>query len=236
MRKLIAVLSLFVSMAFLSYAATDEEKWDYSILVSQIDGVQEPYLKGNSVIFTAKDNARHVGIALDYENFSQIHSFSKKVKKDENNNITDTFYFYVLDLPKNIQEFKYRLVIDGLWTMDPLNSNKSFDSASNLMLSVFDAGREIPDVTEEKTSGTVRFVYKGESGKQIRLGGSFTNWDSWIYELKEVSPGLYQLDLSLPPGTYQYCYYSGIKSFTDKTNPKKCYSKEGKEASVLVVN
>ncbi|MCR5217161.1 MAG: glycogen-binding domain-containing protein [Treponema sp.] len=226
---------MFFALAAVSFASSDEEKWNYSILVSQIDSVQEPYLSGNSVIFTAREDARHVGIALDYENFSQIHSFSKKVMKDEFNNVTSSFYFYVLELPKNVQEFKYRLVIDGLWTMDPLNSNSVFDPDSNLMLSVFDAGREIPEITEEKASGTVRFVYKGESGRHIRLGGSFTNWDSWIYELKEVSPGLYQLDLALPPGTYQYCYYSGIKSFVDKTNPERCYSNEGKEASLLVV-
>ena len=235
MRKYLAVLFMFFSFGTFLYASTDDDRWDYSILVSQIDCVQAPYLSGNSVIFTADKNARHVGIALDYENFSTIHSFSKKVKKDMDDNVVDSFYFYVLNLPKNVQEFKYRLVIDGLWTMDPLNSNRVFDPKSNLMLSVFDAGRDIPAVTEEKGRGKVHFVYRGESGQHIRLGGSFTNWDSWIYEMKEVSAGLYVLDLTLPPGTYQYAYYSGIRSFVDKTNPERCYTAEGKEASLLVV-
>ena len=57
------------------------------------------------------------------------------------------------------------------------------------------------------TDGTVHFVYKGKAGQHIRLGGSFTNWDSWIYELTETSPGLYELELPLPAGKYYYSYY-----------------------------
>ena len=147
----------------------------------------------------------------------------------------ESLFFYILELPKNIQEIKYRMVFDGLWSLDPLNEKKVFDENTNLYLSYFDAGRTIPDITEVKSNGKVRFVYKGKSGQQIRLGGSFTCWDSWIYEMKETAPGLYEFELALAPGTYQYAFYSGMTSFIDSENPERCYTKDGKEASMLII-
>jgi hypothetical protein len=82
----------------------------------------------------------------------------------------------------------------------------------------------------------VKFVYRGKSGQKIRLGGNFTNWDSWIYHLTETSPGLYQVELPLPPGKYEYAFYTGITSFPDDGNPQKCYTPDGKIASLLIVN
>ena len=91
-------------------------------------------------------------------------------------------------------------------------------------------------ITENVPAGKVRFIYKGKSGQKVRLGGSFTNWDSWIYELTEVQPGLYILDLPLPPGTYQYAYYIGMNSYVDTSNPQRVWSADGKAASQITVN
>ena len=52
---------------------------------------------------------------------------------------------------------------------------------------------------------------------------------------RKKEPGKYQLDLPLPPGKYEYAYYIGMKSYPDKTNPERCYTPDGKEASLLVV-
>ena len=76
----------------------------------------------------------------------------------------------------------------------------------------------------------------GESGQRIRLGGIFTNWDSFIYELQETSPGLYQLELSLPKGTYYYAFYKGMSAFADDKNPKKVYTADGRIASVISID
>ena len=232
------LLCAFASVFFLSAKAapvlTDEEL-DYAQIASTISHVDEPYLKGDYVIFTADKNARHVGIAFDFENFSKIHSYKQRTLRDSEFNVKDSLYFYILKLPKEVQSFKYRLVIDGLWTTDPTNPASSYNNTARLTLSDFDASREIPVITEKKSDGLVHFVYKGESGQQVRLGGSFTNWDSWIYELKETERGVYCLNLPLPPGKYEYAYFTGTTSFIDETNPKRCYTQEGKKASLLIV-
>lgn len=239
MKRFIFTLAFLVAAAS-SFAAekktlpTDAEL-DYAQIVSEISGVGKPYMKDGNIIFTAPHKYRHIGIAFDFENYRVIHSFKIKKLYDMDFNTKDSLFFYILELPKNVQEVKYRMVFDGLWTLDPLNDTRVFDESTNLFLSYFNASRTIPDVTEVKNNGKVRFVYKGESGQQIRLGGSFTCWDSWIYEMKEISPGLYEFELALAPGTYEYAFYSGMTSFIDRANPDRCYTADGKEASQLIV-
>jgi len=237
------VLTLFIAIlaspAFADIPGSLDSNYDdieIDNVLKAVDGVTPPFVEGNYAVFTVKPDARYVGIAFDFENFKDIHKFQKRTHYDDEYNKTSSYFVYVLKLPKTVQSIKYRLVIDGLWTVDPNNDSTVYDHSVGLLLSELDAGREIPVITEEIPDGVVRFVYKGEKGQQIRLGGSFTNWDSWIYTLQEITPGLYQLDLPLPPGTYQYNYYSGITSIVDITNPERCYTADGKIASLLIVN
>ena len=91
-------------------------------------------------------------------------------------------------------------------------------------------------VEEIKNNNTVHFVYKGETGQKINLAGNFCNWDPWIYELQETSPGLYELQLPLPKGKYLYSYYIGLTPVLDNTNSNKMYTKDGRIANVIEVN
>ena len=239
LRSLAAALLLSLAPALLfaaeARAAITDEEADYANLVTGITSVGEPYIKNGYVVFTADKNARFVGIAFDFEDFNTIHPYQKHNSYDESGEVRSSLFFYALKLTKDMQKIKYRIVIDGLWTLDPTNENKGYDRSTGLLLSIYDATREIPPATEQLKDGTVRFVYQGESGRQVRLGGSFTNWDSWIYEMKEVQPGLYQFELSLPPGTYQYSYFSGMNTIVDTTNPERCYTADGKTASQITV-
>lgn len=240
MKKLFTlVLSVLMATA-LSFAAEvqhmTDEQLDYAEIVNSISKVRPPYLAGDKVIFTAESGPRHIGIAFDFEGFRTIHSF--KLKKILNVDFEESrsLYFYVLDLPKDVLAFDYRVIVDGLWSVDSMNESTVYSREADILLSHFDASRYIPPVTEKKPSGKVQFVYRGKSGQQVRVGGSFTNWDSWIYQMTEVSPGLYKFELSLPPGKYEYAFYTGITSFHDASNPQKCYTNDGKIASLLVVN
>lgn len=239
-------LVIFLSCASLSFAkdkTVAEDTYEYDLLVATLDNYQAPFLSGNSVVFTAKPDARFVGIAFDFENFREIHSFQLKKIYDIEGEVTHSFFFYILDLPRDISDIEYRLVIDGLWTTDPLNPRTVYKPASGVTLSRLQLNRNLLPETEIKKntatsaneSGTVRFVYRGQPGQHIRLGGTFTNWDSWIYELTETMPGIYQLDLPLPPGTYYYAFYNGSASMVDVSNPERGYTADGKVASVITV-
>lgn len=241
MKKRILLFLAVIFFAGVTFAAEDkihltDEQLDYAEIVNSIDKVGSPYLKGNHLIFTAEHTARHIGIAFDFEEFKEIHSFQIKKFMDMEYNDSGSICFYILKLPKNVLSVNYRLVIDGLWTLDPENPDKVFDRNTNLYLSHIDASRYIPPVTEKNSDGLVHFIYRGKKGQQVRIGGNFTNWDSWIYKMTEVSPGLYEFALPLPPGKYEYAFYTGITSFPDKGNPERCYTNDGKIASLLVVN
>ncbi|MCR5606030.1 MAG: glycogen-binding domain-containing protein [Treponema sp.] len=212
-----------------------EDTYDYDSLVSGITGYSTPYTRGNSVIFTAKPDARYIGIAFDFEDFKQIHSFSSRKLHDADGKVTSSFFFYILNLPKNLTSLNYRLIIDGLWTTDPLNQSTVYNPSTGISLSHLDIDRQIIPETESRDNGLVHFVYRGKTGQHIRLGGTFTNWDSWIYELTEVKPGVYQIDLPLPPGTYYYAFYNGITSMVDTANPHRGYTSDGKKASIITV-
>ena len=98
-----------------------------------------------------------------------------------------------------------------------------------------DLGGTLPEVTYKKSDSGVKFIYNGASGEKVRLAGTFTNWDSWIYELKETKPGFYELTLPLPRGKYYYNYYLGMTAIVDKTNPNRVYTQDGRAASVIEV-
>ena len=54
--------------------------------------------------------------------------------------------------------------------------------------------------------------------------------------MRETTPGIYEFDLPLPPGTYQYAFYNGMNTIVDRTNPIRCYAPDGKQASQITVN
>ncbi len=235
------LLCLLILSSFLNFSAWaqleryDNDDLSLNEILTDLSEVKAPQLHNDFVVFTADKNARYVGIAFDFENYNQIHSFQLRNTRDEDYEISSSVYFYVLKLSKDIQSFNYRLIVDGIWTTDPTNPSKIYDVNTGILLSHMDVTRDIPLITEDISNGLVRFIYKGTSGQTVRLGGSFTNWDSWIYQMTEIEPGIYQIELSLPPGTYDYAYYTGMNSIADNTNPLKVYTPDGKVASRITV-
>lgn len=215
--------------------ALPEENYDVQNLIAGIQRAGPPVVKNGYIIFTAEKNNRHVGIAFAHEHYSTVHSFERLVFYDSDYKIVDSILFYISKVPENTPTLSYRLVIDGLWTTDPLNMNQYFDYSTNLPLSYINIEEKTIQVTKSSTNGGVRFVYEGKSGQKIRLTGSFTSWDPFVYELRETALGFYELELYLSPGTYYYSFYNGLTSYIDERNPDRAYTKEGRVASVLTV-
>lgn len=238
------ILSLIISTIIFSSVFVFAEKtellnekdlYEYNNIVAKLEKVQKPFYTDNYVVFTQNSGPRFVGIAFDFEDYKTIHSFMIHKTRDIDGNITNTIMFYILERPQDISEFSYRLIIDGLWTYDPENPNEYFNEESGITLSKINLGETKPKITgTTKKSGT-NFIYNGEPGQTVRLGGNFTNWDSWIYEMQETSPGFYELTLPLPTGKYYYNYYLGMNAVVDKTNPNRAYTEDGRTASVIVV-
>jgi hypothetical protein len=227
----ILLLSCFV----LSNIFARDDDYTIQTLITTISEPKSPVVKDGYIIFTSDSSRRSVGIVFDFENFSKIHQFEKLTFFDTDSKPVSSVYFFIQKIPPETTEIKYSLIIDGLWTRDPLNNLIAYDSEIRTKLSKIYIDMIDSPVTRQVTSNFVHFVYEGKSGETIRLGGSFTNWDSFIYELKETSEGFYELTLPLPKGKHYYAFYNGTESFTDITNPDKIYMLDGRKASVITL-
>lgn len=230
------MLSAFpAAFAKKALAAEEKDLYEYNNIISSLESVSAPKITERYIIFTHRAGPRHVGIVFDYENFSIIHTFQNHTNRDIDGNVTGSLLFYILERPEKLTTIKYRLIIDGLWTSDPENPEYDYDATTGISLSLVQLGSPLPDITGTEKNGFVKFIYNGAPGSTVRLAGTFTNWDSWIYQLSETKPGFYEIAIPLPEGKYYYNYYIGMKAVVDKTNPNRAYAQDGRAVSVLTV-
>jgi hypothetical protein len=230
-----ALFATFASPLFAKETAPKADTYEYDLTLTDITGVKPPYVSNGFMVFTAPVTSNSIGIAFDFEEFRKIHYFQLRKNYGYEGEITSSYYFYITEMPKKLSRVCYRVIIDGLWTTDPQNQNVVYNEYENYSLSYLDLPPEAIEITEKLENGLTHFVCHAETGKKIRLGGTFTNWDSWIYEMKETEPGKYVIDIPLHPGTYYYSYYNGITPFIDETNPIRGYSNDGRIVSCITI-
>lgn len=237
LRKFLLISIFFSCLTSVIYSAEEVNYQPFELdkLLHEISEPGEPKITDEYIIFTADKKYANVGIAFSHENYKKVHSFSVFSRNNEDNIKSRQFLFYCYKREHKLTELNYRLVIDGIWTSDPLNSNTYYDDNMNLYFSKVEDARSIIVRTAPINSEYVRFIYKGQSNLKLYLSGTFTSWDPWIYQMKETQPGLYEFELPLPSGKYYYNYYEGLKPLTDNTNLDKVYTADGRTFSVLVV-
>ncbi|MCR5188343.1 MAG: isoamylase [Treponema sp.] len=243
MKKLI-VITLLLALTLCGLGAmglhaeeqTNFQNFELDTLLHEIDKACGPVITEDYIIFTSEPNYRFVGIAFDFENYQVIHPFQILTRTDEEGAVSRKHMFYAYKRQHKFTTIKYRLILDGLWTTDPLNPEKEYDDSVNLYFSKVEDPGSVKIYTQATPSDSVHFIYKGESGQTIHLAGTFSNWDPWIYELNETKPGIYELELPLTSGKYYYNYYIGLTPVLDNTNPEKIYTLDGRAASVIVVD
>ena len=234
MKKSIFIKLIFSIFLFSGIYAAETNQYTIDTILKEISVVKKPYISNGYIVFTAEDKARHVGIAFDFDNYKTIHSFQRLTSYTIDNEERSSVLFYLLKLPEDSSKVSYRMIIDGLWTTDPTNPSKEYSKEAKTWLSTV----SYPSTKEEITttsSDFVKFVYEGKSGEKIRLAGNFTNWDSFIYYLKETKPGYYELEIPLASGTYYYSFFNGLEEILDKNNSEKVFTPEGRMACVVTV-
>jgi hypothetical protein len=239
------LLTLIIGMI----GAEDSDSYQFIDHLLRRPGPGKPEIVADSVVFTAPSSYRRVGIAFGHEGFGKIYWFRRLMIPNENASAwvkdrppPDMFrdsgmLFHVFPIPENLDrtELEYRLIIDGLWVRDPLNPHYRTDT-SGISRSVVSIPRiKRPDSPHRGPEGTLNFTFYAESGETVSVAGSFNNWDPFMYELAETSPGRYTLSLPLPPGAYQYAFFYRGERFLDPANPRRVYSRDGKAANEATV-
>lgn len=241
--KRMIIAAIAAACLLLPVGAAEIEALTYNNLVSSISRAREPVISGRYIIFTASGQARHAGIAFEHENYVNLRTMRRLIRKDESGNprrdengkLLETILFYIAEVPPGLGEIRYRMVIDGLWTTDPMNPSTAYDYANGMMVSSLPVEYYETFKTNSVHSGQVRFVCRASAGASIRLAGSFNNWDPFMYEMTETAPGEFELILPLPRGVWQYAYFEGTTQIPDGTNPDRVYTKDGRIASVVTV-
>ncbi|GHV75267.1 hypothetical protein AGMMS49942_00880 [Spirochaetia bacterium] len=239
---------LIVSIGSIEAIDTESYQFINHLLNTRRPGAPEIFDDG--VIFTAPSTYRRVGISFAHEQFAKVHWFEKMLrakdeltpKEEKSKNEADRYrdsgiLFYVLPrvAPEN-RELEYRLVINGLWTTDPLNPQYRIDRKSGIVCSLV----VMPEFEKTPTAfdgppGTLTFNYRAPSGETVSVAGSFNGWDPFMYELRETTPGVYSLTLPLPPGTYHYVFFHRGRRILDPYNHNRAYTIEGIAATEAVV-
>ena len=245
MKKPLVIVAFFAA-ACCGLALAQEARGDaalYASLVSGISAPRSPVVRGRHIVFTALGNARHAGIAFEHEDYGVVHSFMRLVSRDGGGAAAvsrpkdeDTTLFYIMEIPPETSEIRYRIVRDGLWMADPLNPASAYDFGTGARVSVVETEPYRIYRTAVMSGGLVRFMYEGESGEVVRLAGSFNNWDPFMYEMREFERGKYELFLPLPKGTWQYAFFVGADQIRDSSASMKVYTRDGRVASVIVVD
>ncbi|MCL2243344.1 MAG: isoamylase [Treponema sp.] len=246
--KTIKAFVLLVMISAISWAA-DWETYELIDRLLTLPGPGAPVIFEDAVIFTASSDVRRIGVAFAHENFTNVYWYRHLLipqdrlfapipegKKEPDPYIEAGFQFHIFEVPKNIRELEYRLIINGLWTIDPTNPNTRRDPVSGISLSVLSIPYRAvnPHPLNGLPSG-LDFTFKGPPGETVTVAGNFNSWDPFMYELKEGPGGIYSINIPLPSGTYQYVFFHRGQRYLDPYNSSRIYSRDGSAASVIII-
>jgi hypothetical protein len=228
-------LLLFALSAILLQAGlasgTPEESLDLHSRLVSMKEAGKPEVFEDRLILSAKGPWRSVAAAFESEGFATLHPYERN---------RQGVFLLVLPLPiKARSPIAYRLVVDGAWIVDPLNPLRT-ETRSGVLVSL----AQVPYLSDEvpgrylilgEDGHTAHFLVKAEPGLVVTLAGSFNNWDPFLYEMEETSPGVYRLDLSLLDGIHYYAFYYHGEAHWDRLNEERATAPSGEVVSVLYV-
>ena len=247
------VMKIFIRAVLLTLIIGNIQAVDIGSLqfIDHIRTVTEPRrpeIFENGVLFTASSSHRRVGISFAHEGYARVHWFRPlMIPRDSADFIVDGRFdrrlepnidsgikFHIEPIPADARNMDYRLIIDGLWTTDPLNPI-SVKGPSGIVKSRINLPERPRPFQYATQPGTFRFSFRAPPGERITVAGSFNNWDPFMYVLRETSPGFYTLTLPLPPGSFQYVFFHRGEQIPDPMNPRRLFSREGSIVSEAIV-
>ena len=227
--------------------ALDTDSHHFIDYLRSLTGPGNPEIFMDGVVFTAPSSHRRLGISFAHEDYARVHWFRPlliprdraelivdgRIHREIDPNIDSGIMFHVQAIPENVQNLDYGLIIDGLWTVDP-NNPITVTGPSGISASRFPLPAR-PPREPAPAPGTYRFSFRAPPGETVTVGGDFNNWDPFMYELRETSPGLYTLTLPFPPGSFQYVFFYRGERIANPANPRRVFSRDGRYVSVGIV-
>ena len=226
--KILLVLSLLAVAGLTGIGATGfDTELHHRILNSR--EAAGPYVSGDTVLFSFPPDrrTRSVSLAFEHENYRTFHTFERN---------PHGLFVLTVPVPAGAPTLRYRLVVDGLWTVDP-NAPTERDARGILVSSLAipaDYSAPRPGITRNP-DGTTRFVFTGTPGSRVALIGDFNRWDPYLTPMTEswAFPGVYEVTLAIPDDARYYRFVVNGREITDPANPVVDRNGWGVDASPL---
>ena len=204
---------------------------DGHLMEVRIQGIEQagpPQYLDRQVLLSYQSSkpVRLVGARFAHEDYQIFHIYVR--------NENDVFILR-LDVPEEVEELRYRLVVDGLWINDPFNPRREKD-AFGRVFSLFDLrDRPAPDPVspEIHREGSVTFLFQTLPHRAVSVAGDFNNWDPFWHRMQEIRPGEYRLTVHMPPGQHFYYYIVNGSRVLDPINQETARDFEGFRVSTF---
>lgn len=222
-KEVCATLALSLLFVLPAHGLSEPAAHVHRVLMTEAEA---PRFVDGVVVFSYEPSrpVRYVVALFEHEDYAIQHVFERNP-----NGILVLAY----DPPQEIQDLRYRLVVDGLTMPDP-NNPVTTRSATEERLSVF----RIPDRPTPRfdspqilPDGRVEFTYQGIPGQRVFLSGSFTNWNPFLHRMEEVESGLYRAVMRVRAGTHYYQFLVDNQRIPDPRNPMPVLRLRGREVS-----
>lgn len=253
MKRRLPVLILLLILSLSQIWSNEQERYQAVLFARALEAPEPPQIVQGYLVFTYAEPGgtppRYVAAAFRHENYGELHVFSR----------TEAGLFALIyEMPSDVEDVAYRLIVDGVWTPDPNNPNTL--SEAGAVLSSFSIPPEArpgfrtggPRVED----GRVRFILRqnavrghflaGVGGSSyrfdepfeeldVRLVGSFNDFDPFVHILDFTGDG-YRIDLPLPPGNYGYYFLIEGRRVLDPGNPEFMYGDRRSRYSKISVD
>ena len=202
---------------------------EYDQLAKNMDfWVNSPLVLQEEILFYYKGYARKILIAGDFNNWKP--EFLMQLKD------TNFWQFSWSDRLKK-GSYRYKLVIDDIWTFDPYNTNFIMDE-SGQKLSVLKLEEDfIPHIKFPLwlDKDIYLFKYEDKHAKTISLVGNFNNWNPYSHPLVNKGGGEFEIKMRLKPGLYMYSFVIDGDWKADYNNLNQYRDSVGNIVSILYV-
>lgn len=227
LRKSVTASVLFLVIVLSTEAVSFDNELHHRIL--NTTAASEPYITGNTILmsYSAPQGTQAVSLALEHENYRTFHTYEKN---------RHGIFIFAMKIPENQDRIRYRLVVDGLWTIDP-RAGSERDSRGVLVSRINlpkNSSAPVPGVTA-LPDGRTRFVFSGNPGSRVFVAGDFNRWDPYLTPMNEspVYEGVFTATVQLPAGSRFYRYVVDGKEILDPDNPLTSRNGWGESASVI---
>jgi hypothetical protein len=198
------------------------------VRIRGIDRAGPPQFLDRQVLlsYQKSEPVRLVGARFAHEDYRIFHIYFRNEHE---------VFLLLLDVPEEVEELRYRLVVDGLWINDPFNPSSDEDAFGRVfsLFSLQDRPARAAVSPEIHHEGSVTFFFQTLPDRAVSVAGDFNNWDPFWHRMQETKPGQYRLTVRMPPGQHFYYYIVNGQRVLDPINQDTARDFEGFRVSTF---